>query len=365
MLKILVISNYRSTITVRPEAEIFLGLQKAGHSVTIMTYGDSWYCDKFREAGIKVIDFHPEKKFDKKEIAFIRQEILSGAYDVMHLFNGKAMVNGIQAAKGTPVKVVLYRGFEGHIHWYDPAIYFKFLHPRVDAIMCNSEGVAEHIDRARVFSKPRLVTVNKGHRLEWYDDVEALSPKELGLDPDGFYAVCAANNRRMKGVPYLLESFKHLDPELNIHLLLLGKDMDTPENKKIVAACAHPERIHFMGWRSDSLRIVKMADTFILASLYGESITKSVLEGMSLGTPAIITDIPGNREMIVDGESGYVVPKKDPKAMALALEKMYLDPHAPAKMGAAAKERIRVRFNSERTIDGYGAFYEDLVQSDQ
>ena len=360
-LKILVISNYRTTITVRPEAEIFIGLQRAGHAVTIMTYGDSWYRESFENEGIRVIDFHPEKKFDKKEIAFIRQEILDGAYDVMHLFNGKAMINGIQAAKGTPVKVVLYRGFEGHIHWYDPAAYFKFLHPRVDAILCNSEGVAEHIDRARIFSRPKLVTVNKGHRLEWYEEVEAMPHEELGLDPNAFFAVCAANNRKMKGVTYLLKAFQNLNPEANIHLLLLGKDMDTPENLKIVGDCPHPERIHFMGWRGDSLRIVKMAQTFVLSSLYGESITKSVLEGMSLATPAIITDIPGNREMIIDGESGYVVPKKDPIAMARALEKMYADKEAPQRMGLAAQERIKNRFSSENSIKGYETFYQELV----
>jgi glycosyltransferase involved in cell wall biosynthesis len=360
-LKILVISNYRTTVTVRPEAEIFIGLQKAGHSVTIMTYGDSAYCANFKEAGIRLIDFHPQKKFDKKEIAFIHKEIKDGDYDVMHLFNGVSMINGIQAAKKTSVKVVLYRGFEGHIHWYDPAAYFKFLHPRVDAILCNSEGVAEHIRKASVFIKPQLVTVNKGHRLEWYQEVEALNPAALDLDPNAFYAVCAANNRRMKGVPYLLQSFAHIPADANIQLLLLGKDMQTPGNLKIIAGLPRPERIHFLGWRGDSLRIVKMAQTFVLSSLYGESITKSVLEGMSLATPAVITNIPGNREMIEDGVSGYVVPKMNPKAMAEALLKMYADKDAPSRMGAAAKERIRTRFSSEVSIKGYGEFYTKLA----
>jgi glycosyltransferase involved in cell wall biosynthesis len=360
-LKILVLSNYRSTITVRPEAEIFIGLKKAGHQVTIMTYGDSPYVANFKNAGIKVIDFHSQKKLDKKEIAFIHQEIVSGDYDIMHLFNGRSMVNGIQAAKGTRVKVLLYRGFEGHIHWYDPTAYFKFLHPRVDAIMCNSEGVAEHIAKASIVRKPRLITVNKGHRLEWYQDVEAFKPADLDLPTDGFYAVCAANNRRMKGVPYLLKSFAYLPPEANIHLLLLGKDMDTEENKKIVSSLPNSQNIHFLGWRPDSLRIVKMADTFILASLYGESITKSVLEGMSLGTPALITDIPGNREMIEDGVSGYVVPKANPEAMGKALLKMYQKPDATMAMGKAALERIKNRFSSEITIKGYEEAYLSLV----
>lgn len=363
-LKILVLSNYRSTITVRPEAEIFIGLQKAGHSVTIMTYGDSEYCEKFKAAGIRLIDFHCQKKFDKKEIAFIRSEIISGAYDIIHLFNGRSMINGIQAAKGTPVKVVLYRGFEGHIHWYDPAIYFKFLHPRVDGIMCNAEGVAEHIRRASVFVKPRLATVNKGHRLEWYKDVKAKSHEELGLDPNAFYAICVANNRKMKGMPYLLKSFQYLPEDANIQLLVLGKDMDIPENMTIVNQLPRPDRIHILGWRSDGLSIVKMADTFLLASLYGESITKSVLEGMSVGTTAIITHIPGNREMIEDGVSGYFVPKKDPRAMAKALLKMYREKGSAKKMGEAARERIKTRFNADQTIKGYEAFYQSLVAED-
>lgn len=360
-LKILVLSNYRSTITVRPEAEIFIGLQKAGHSVTVMTYGDSPYWANFKAAGIKLIDFHCQKKFDKKEIAFIHEEIVSGDYDVMHLFNGKSMINGIQAAKGTNVKVVLYRGFQGHIHWYDPAIYWKFLHPRVDAIMCNSEGVAEHIKKACVFVKPRLVTVNKGHRLEWYQDVEAMSHEELGLDPNAFYAICVANNRKMKGMPYLLKSFQYIPEDANIHLLVLGNDMDIPENMAIVNGLPRPDRIHVLGWRSDGLRIVKMAQTFLLGSLYGESITKSVMEGMALATPAIITQIPGNRELIEDGVSGYFVPKKNPKAMAEALLKMYQNKEASVQMGKAAKERIDKRFNSEQTIKGYEAFYLELA----
>ncbi len=360
-LKILVISNYRTTITVRPEAEIFIGLQKLGHSVTIMTYGDSAYWSNFEEAGIRLIDFHPEKKLDKEEISFIREELEKGQYDVMHLFNGVSMINGIQAAKKLDVKVVLYRGFEGHIHWYDPSCYFKFLHPRVDAILCNAEGVAEHIRKASIFVKPKLVTVNKGHRLEWYKDVEAMKHEELGLDPDAFYAICTANNRRMKGMPYLLQTFKHIPEDANIHLLILGKDMDIPENMKIINNLARPDRIHILGWRGDALRIVKMAQTFLLASLYGESITKSVLEGMSVGTTAIITNIPGNREMIEDGVSGYFVPKKDPKAMAEALMKLYRDPDAAKQMGEAARERIRTRFNSDQSIKEYEAFYEELV----
>ena len=361
--KILVISNYRTTKTVRPEAEIFIGLARRGHQITIMTYGDSEYVPYFREAGIKVIDFHPRRKFNNSEISYIRSELETGNYDILHLYNGKAMINGIQAAKNIDVKVILYRGYEGNIHWYDPTIYFKFLHPRVDAILCNSEGVQEYVDRAMVFVKNRTVTINKGHKLEWYQDVKPLKPIDLDLPDHEFYLVTVANNRRMKGVPYLLKAMGKLPKGLKLHLLLVGSDMDTRDNLRLARQSGYGDRIYFLGYRKDSQNIVKMAHFFVLPSLYGESITKSVLESMSLGTPAIITDIPGNREMIEDGKSGWVVPKKQPQKMAEAILKSYNSPHLSEKMGKAAQERIASRFVSEVTIDGYEQFYKKLLDN--
>ena len=360
-VKILVISNYRSTITVRPEAEVFIGLAKMGFPITIMTYGDSAYVAHFKKAGIKVIDFHPQKKFDRREIRFIHEELISGGYHILHLYNGKAMINGLQAARSLSAKVILYRGYEGNIHWYDPTIYFKFLNPRVDAILCNSKGVQEYVDKAMVLVKNKTVTINKGHRLEWYEDIKPLERKELGLHSKDLVLVCGANNRRMKGVPYLLKSLHHLPPGLQIRLLLVGRDMDTEENLKIVQGSNYADRVHFLGFRKDNLKIVKMADFFVLASLYGESITKSVLESMSLGTPAIITNIPGNREMIEDGKSGFVVPKKNPAAMAAAIQKAYNERSLSQTMGQAARKRIQTRFHSDITIKEYAEFYGELL----
>ncbi|HHM21025.1 MAG TPA: glycosyltransferase family 1 protein, partial [Bacteroidetes bacterium] len=82
-MKILVISNYRETASVRPEAELFLGLKKSGVEVDIMTYGDAQYVEKFKSAGIRVIDFHPEKKLDKKEIKRIREELIEARPDIL------------------------------------------------------------------------------------------------------------------------------------------------------------------------------------------------------------------------------------------------------------------------------------------
>ncbi len=131
-IKVLVVSDYSDYHSTRPEASIFVGLAQLGFEVSVMTYKASGHTAAFEAVGIQVIDFHPEKKFDPSEIARLRQFMVQAEIDVVHLFNSVAIINGLQAAKDLAVKVVLYRGYTGNIHWYDPSAYFKFLHPRVD-----------------------------------------------------------------------------------------------------------------------------------------------------------------------------------------------------------------------------------------
>lgn len=363
-LKVLAISDYRDFHSVRPEAEIFLGLKKEGLDVHVMTYADSEYGRRFAEAGIKVIDFHPQEKFNKEEQKFIRDLFVTEQYDVVHLFNSKAIINGLKAAKGLKTKVVLYRGYSGNIHWYDPTAYYKFLHPRVDAIMCNSIGVEQIIRAQKLTNKQKAVTINKGHRLEWYAGTQPSDiRKEFNIPEDAFLLINVANNRKMKGIPYLLKAMNALPAGLNIHLILLGKRMDDPAHLEIINKGSYKSNIHIPGFRKDALNIVAASDVFVLPSIMGESITKSVIEAMSLEKAAIITDIVGNVELVEDGISGLVVPKKNVPELTKAILKLYHDRELCARIAKNAKKRIESELSTEVTIKKVKALYEELVHS--
>ncbi|HRY98828.1 MAG TPA: glycosyltransferase family 4 protein [Bacteroidales bacterium] len=359
--RILVISNYNDFHTVRPEAEILLGLQRRGFGVDVMTYGGSEYARRFAEAGMKVIDFHPRHKFDRKECMRVRLALKEGAYDILQLFNSPASVTGLRAARGLPVKVVLYRGYTGNIHWYDPTAYLKYLHPRVDAVICNSLGVEQLLKRQLFFRKEKAVTINKGHDLSWYAGTEPADLKAFGIPEGAFTVACVANNRPMKGVPWLLRSLRHLSPGLPLHLLLLGRDMDTPRNRALIRGSGYEDRVHFPGFVPEVLRVVKACNAFVLPSLFGESITKSVLEAMCLGIPPLITDIPGNLELVEEGVSGLVVPPRNPAALGLALERLVREPQLAEYLGKGARERIQGPLNHQRSVSGYAALYERLT----
>lgn len=364
-IKVLVISNYRDYHSTRPEASIFIGLAKIGFQIFIMTYKDSEHVDEFETAGIKVIDFQPEKKLNKSEIRRIKNVIVKEKIDIIHLFNSKAIINGIQAAKGLPVKVVLYRGYAANIHWYDPTAYYKFLHPRVDKIFCNSKGVEEQIQRQLFFDKTKTITINKGHNIEWYKEYHPYNIREeLGIPSNAFLLISVANNRKVKGIIYLLKAFNLLSKYLSIHLLLVGKDMDNKKNLDLVNQGGNKHRIHFMGFRNDVLKIVSACDVFILTSIYGESITKSVIEAMALGITPIITRIPGNKELVINEESGLTTTPKNSVELSEAILRLYNNQGFCKELGRNAKMRIANHLNSSQTILKTKKLYEDLMSND-
>tara|TARA_Y100000589_G_scaffold134689_1_gene128878 strand:- start:7156 stop:8247 length:1092 start_codon:yes stop_codon:yes gene_type:complete len=361
-MNLLVISNYKDYHTTRPEAAIFKEMSKTGVNITVMTYGESQHAKEFKELGIEVIDFHPQKKFNKKEINRIKDVVVQSKINIIHAFSSKGSYAAVKASKGLDVKLVLYRGFAGNLEWWNPGSYLKHLNSRVDAIMCNSRGVKEYFDKQLFFKKSKAVTINKGHNTSWYAQYQPINIKqELGLSDDAFLLINVANNRKMKGIPYLMKTIALLPKSKNIHLLLVGKGMKTSENIRILKEAGCQARVHFLGFRKDVLNIVAASDVFVLSSLFGESITKSVIEAMSLQKPAIITDIPGNVELIEDGESGFVTPAKNSKAMAQAIVNMYDNPEKTKQMGIAAKSRIENQLSSEQTMIELKALYEKII----
>lgn len=361
-MRILVISNYRDYHTTRPEANIFKQMVKLGVDITIMTYGDSEHAKEFTALGIDVIDFHPQHKFNKVEIQKIKDVITNKNIDLVHAFSNKGSYAAVKAAKGLNVKLMLYRGYAGNLEWWNPSSYLKHLSSRVNVIMCNSIGVERYFKKQLFFKKEKAITINKGHNTQWYSGYGPIDiKKELGLSKDTFLLINVANNRKMKGIPYLMKTISMLPKNKNIHLILAGRDMNTKENLKVLKNTGYEDRVHFLGFRKDILNVVAACDVFVLSSLFGESITKSVIEAMSLGKPAIITDIEGNIELIENGIQGFVTPVRNSKAMAQAIVKMVDNPEKTTEMGKAAKARIENELSSKQTVFKLKELYEKTL----
>ena len=364
-LKVLVISNYDDNYNaVRPEGELFIGLHHAGVEVEVMTFGHAAYVKRFEEEGIKVIPFHPTKKYQAEAVQKIREVLTEGKHDIMHLFNNPAIVNGIRAARNLPVKVVAYRGYAGNIHWWNPLSYRTFLNPRIDKITCLADSVYEQLGAQWTLPKHKLIVVNKGHQLKWYDGIEPLDVrKEFDLPENAFVYTCVANNRRMKGIPYLLEATNYFPKDAPIYILLIGRNMDTPRNLRIIKGTPFEKKVIFTGFRKDAMNIVAGNDASVLSSIFGEAIPKSLIESMALGRPCVATSISGNRGLAVDKKSALVVPPRQSKPLAEAMLRYWQEPELRKQMGTQARAHIGNYFNTERSVREMKKVYEDLLKN--
>jgi len=361
-IRVLVISDYRNYHPTRGEAEIFIQLSRMGYDIHIMTFMEGDHIDHFKDAGISLIDFHPVKRLNRQEIQFIRNKTKAIDPDIVYLFNSRSILNGIQAVKNLNVKVVLYRGLSANVQWYDPTMYVKFYHSCVDKIVCNSIGVERAFLKQGKVNSKKLITINKGHRVEWY---ESYKPhpirKELGIAESTLLIINVAVNRKMKGIPFLLKAMAKLPNELDVHLLLVGSNMDDAPNMKIINQHQLQLKVSILGYRKDALNIMAACDVKILPSISGESITKAVIEAMCLELTPVISDIPGNEELVIDGESGIVFPSKDVDAIKNAIIKLEADRALCKKLGKKAKQRVQYHLHIDQTISQTDKLFKELV----
>lgn len=360
-VKVLWITSHADSInSIRPEAETLIGLARLGLDCEIMTQGNSVYRQAMEEAGIRFIDYVPHRKFGFGDSRFIRRHLMEGGHDILHLFNNKAIANGVRAARGLPVRVIAYRGQTGNVHRYDPICWLTHLHPRIDRVICVAEAVRRDLAKRRL--KPdSCVTVYKGHDLAWYTDSPADLQQLFGIPAGAFVAGTVANYRPRKGIESLVEALHMLPEEVAVHLLLVGAGMDNPRLERLIADSAHRDRIHRAGFRSDACALIAACDCAVLPSVKREGLPKTVIEAMAYGVCPIVTDTGGSAELVVDGECGLVVPPGEPVALAGALRRLYENPGKTRSMGARARERIDHHFNICQTVAATLQVYRDVL----
>ena len=363
--RLLVVSDYRDSLNaVRPEGRWFVGLTRDhGFHVTLMTARPgSNYLDELEAAGVRIVNWHPSSKFSGRDRDFIRAELNRHPYDILHLFNNKANVAGIRAAKGWPGKVVTYRGYTGNVHWWDPSAYFQHLSPRVDKIVCVSPAVKDSLDAVPTLDSSKTVVVAKGHDPAWYGAVAPVDlEREFGIPKDRLTVVIVANARRMKGMDYLGSSIGRLTPELPLHFLFCGRNLETADLVADLADSPYAARFTFAGHRTDVLGVMRGADISLLPSVKGEGLSKVLLESMFLGLPTIMTDIGGNRGLGVDGQTALIVPARDETALTAAIERLATDGALRQRLGPAGRRYVSERFGADPFVARLAEVYRQLL----
>lgn len=118
--------------------------------------------------------------------------------------------------------------------------------------------------------------------------------------------------------------------------------------------------VHFLGYQSDVQRYLGASDAALFPSEHPEVLPMFLIESLSAGVPVVCSDIPGNRDVVDDGETGVVV-SGDDDAFAAALAALLADGHRRRRMAAAARERSRERYDTSRVVAKTVELYESLL----
>ena len=116
------------------------------------------------------------------------------------------------------------------------------------------------------------------------------------------------------------------------------------------------------GFRTDVLELTKGFDLFVMSSV-SEGMCTALVDAMAASKAAVATTAGGIPEVMVDGETGFLVPTHDHRTMAARIVRLLKDDVLRARMGDAALRRARERFTVQKMVDGTAAVYDDLLDS--
>ncbi len=167
---------------------------------------------------------------------------------------------------------------------------------------------------------------------------------------------------RYKGVDILLRA---LAQTTDITLDVVGNGPEGPRLKTLAQALEVSDRVRWFGEYPDEDLPLRMAeaDFLVLPSVtVAEMFGIVALEAMAAGRPVITTDLPsGVREVNVPGETGFVVPLRDPAALAQAMTTLASDSSIARKMGMAGRERVLAEFTRERMAERHLELYQEIL----
>jgi glycosyltransferase involved in cell wall biosynthesis len=122
------------------------------------------------------------------------------------------------------------------------------------------------------------------------------------------------------------------------------------------------DRVLFLGTRNDLSTWIGHLDCVWLAN-HRNAVCNSLLEAMSAGVPVVATRTPGNREAVVPGETGFLVPIGDRGAIARQTQRLLENRQLARQIGAAGQSRARDRFSVDRMVQRYVHMYRQLVDA--
>jgi glycosyltransferase involved in cell wall biosynthesis len=175
---------------------------------------------------------------------------------------------------------------------------------------------------------------------------------------------CTARLHRKNDHDSLLKAFAQIAPEWpDARLLLVGRGPEEERLRVLADRLELSARVHFAGEQADVAPFLEEMDLYAQSSI-AEGMPNSILEAMATGLPVVATAVGGTPEVVVDGETGVLVPPRDPTALAEALAAFLANPAMAAAFGRAGRARVEAHFGEIRMQQRVEELLDRLIQQE-
>lgn len=331
---------------------LLAGLQQRGHRVLLLC-NDARVADGAREMGVPAETGTLGGDVAVHDAARLAARLRRLSPDALVIGTFKKMWLAALAARWAGVPRVVARiGLETDT---PRSAKYRFVLGRgwVHAVVLNAGRLREAYRALPGWTDERVVVIPNGVHLPGPGRPREEARAALGV-PTGAWTVGAvARLARQKRLDRLLEAVALLPPA--VHCVLAG---DGEERDALVALAERlgvADRVHFVGWRSDTTAVLAALDVFVLCS-DREGMSNAMLEALAVGVPVVSTPVSGADEALeplADGTAPGVIVPFDSAALAEALRGVMDDPARREAMAAAAARRARERFSFGAMLDAY------------
>lgn len=312
---------------------------------------------------------HPIK--NAQAVADIRKIILQGNYDIVHTHSSVAGIVGRFAARIARAGVIVH-----HVHGWGLQ---EGMSTGKRMLYLSLEKVcARFTDRLIVVSQPdiqkgkdysicgedKFALIYNGIELEKFRRpfADQKTRAELGLCTDcKLVGMIGRLDHQKNPLDFIRAAALVTERYSNVQFLIVGDGSLRPECERLINQLNLENKVHLLGYRNDVAKILSTLTMTVLSSLW-EGLPIAFLESMSAGKPIVANNVDGAGDVVIDGETGFLVPPHQPSKMAERILYLLNNESLCIEMGHVAQKRSRY-FSVQRMAEQVEHLYKELYSA--
>jgi len=329
----------------------------------VCLFRPGWLYDASKAQGIPTSVIGINGAFDlrwaRAFAAHIRKERVSVIH--AHEFTANAYGSLVGQILGIPV-IATVHGKNYFAEQLKRRLAYRFA-SRVSRMVAVSQDLKQFIVRQAGVAEHRVNVIYNG------TDIAGLAPTDqlrairadLRLDEYDHVIGSVGSLYPVKGQIHLINALPEIVRACPKTVLLLVGQGELEQVLKVEVAKRNVDaHVRFLGFRSDVPALLSLFDVFVLPSL-SEGLSMALLEAMAAGKPVVATNVGGNPELVVDGDTGFLIDAESPESISNRVVQVLRDKQRAGRMGDSGRRRAQDKFSFRAMVDRYQKCYEQAT----